>query len=90
MSTRRSPTWPLSEAPAANNRSVEPHWAALRPVLIGFLLIADVFTVVSLAIARPNGFAAPLVAFSIALAGLVGLEAWAIARRRDDDPPGRR
>jgi hypothetical protein len=46
--------------------------------------------VASLALVRPEGFAAPLVAFSIALAGLIGLEAWAIAHRRDDDQPGRR
>jgi hypothetical protein len=46
--------------------------------------------VASLALVRPDGFAAPLVAFSIALAGLIGLEAWAIAHRRDDDPPERR
>jgi hypothetical protein len=29
---------------------------------------------------------APLIAFSLVLAGLVGLEAWAIAHRRDDEP----
>jgi hypothetical protein len=46
--------------------------------------------VASLAIVRPDGFAAPLVAFSIVLVGLFGLEAWAIAHRRDDDPPARR
>jgi hypothetical protein len=29
---------------------------------------------------------APLIAFSLVLVGLVGLEAWAIAHRRDDEP----
>jgi len=58
-------------------------------VLVGFLLVADAFTVAALAIIRPHGFAPPLIAFSIALAGLIGLERWAIAHRRDDDPPRR-
>ena len=62
----------------------------MRPVLIGFLILANTATVASLAIVRPDGFIAPLVAFSIALAGLIGLEAWAIAHRRDDDRPERR
>jgi hypothetical protein len=71
-------------------RRVEPAWAALRPVLIAFLLAADTATVVSLALVRPDGFVAPLIAFSLALAGLIGLEAWAIAHRHDDDSPARR
>ena len=57
----------------------------MRPVLIAFLLLADVFTVASLALARPSGWVPPLVAFSIALVGLIGLEAWALAHRRDDE-----
>ena len=68
---------------------MQPTWAALRPVLVGFLLVADLFTVAALAIARPAGWPAPLIAFSIALVGLVGLEIWAIAHRRDDDRRGR-
>jgi hypothetical protein len=67
---------------------VQPTWAALRPVLVGFLLVADAFTVAALAIARPSGWVPPFVAFSIALAGLVGLEAWAISHRHDDDRRG--
>jgi hypothetical protein len=57
----------------------------LRPFLIAFLLLADVFAVASLAIVRPSGWVPPLVAFSIALVGLIGLEAWALAHRRDDE-----
>jgi hypothetical protein len=57
----------------------------LRPVLIAFLLLADVFTVASLALARPSGWVPPLIAFSIALVGLIGLEAWALAHRHDDE-----
>jgi hypothetical protein len=41
--------------------------------------------VAALAIARPSGWATPLIPFSLALAGLVGLEAWSIAHRHDDD-----
>jgi hypothetical protein len=59
----------------------------LRPVLIAFLLLADVFTVASLALARPTGWVPPLIAFSIVLIGLIGLEAWALAHRRDDQRP---
>jgi hypothetical protein len=64
---------------------VQPSWAGLRPVLIGFLLVANAFTVASLAILRPSGWVAPTLVFSITLAGLIGLEAWALAHRRDDD-----
>jgi hypothetical protein len=35
---------------------------------------------------RPGGWLPPLIAFSIALVGLIGLQAWAIAHRHDDDP----
>jgi hypothetical protein len=57
----------------------------LRPVLIGFLLVANVFVVLALALARPGGWLPPLIAFTIALLGLVGLEGWALAHRRDDE-----
>jgi hypothetical protein len=57
----------------------------LRPVLVAFLLVADGFTVAALAIARPDGWLPPLIAFSIALVGLIGLEIWAVAHRHDDD-----
>ena len=50
-------------------------------MLVGFLLAADCFTVAALAIVRPHGWVAPLVPFSIALVGLVGLEAWSLAHR---------
>jgi hypothetical protein len=59
----------------------------LRPVLIAFLLLADLFTVASLALARPTGWVPPLIAFSIALVGLIGLQAWALAHRHDDERP---
>jgi hypothetical protein len=56
----------------------------MRPVLVAFLLLVDAFAVVSLAIARPNGWPAPLIAFGSLLVGLVWFEAWAIRHRRDD------
>jgi len=85
----------MSGGPAASSparRDVEPSWAALRPVLIGFLIAADAFTVTALAIARPAEWLPPFIAFAIALIGLIGLEAWALAHRHDDDrhPPGSR
>jgi hypothetical protein len=88
MSTRRSPGSPKSGGQATKRpraSQVEPSWAALRPVLVAFLLAADAFTVAALAIVRPDGWVAPLVPFSLALVGLVGLEAWSLAHRRDDD-----
>jgi hypothetical protein len=57
-------------------------------VLIGFLLVANVFVVLALAIARPSGWLAPFIAFTIVLLGLIGLQAWAIAHRRDDERRG--
>jgi hypothetical protein len=57
-------------------------------VLIGFLLLADVFCVLALAIARPSGWLPPFVAFTIVLLRLIGLQAWAVAHRRDDERRG--
>jgi len=56
----------------------------MRPVLVGFLIVADGFTVASLAFARPEGWLAPFLAFGLVLVGLVGFEVWAIGHRRDD------
>jgi hypothetical protein len=59
-------------------------WSAIRPVLVAFLLVADVFAVGSLAIVRPEGWWAPFIAFGTVLVGLVWFQAWTI-RHRDDD-----
>ncbi len=56
----------------------------MRPVLVGFLVVADAFAVASLAIARPDGWLAPFLTFGFVLLGLVGFEAWAIRHRGDD------
>ncbi len=60
-------------------------WAAIRPVLSGFLLAADGFVVAALALSRPDGWVPPFVAFGSLLVGLVWFEAWAIRHRHDDD-----
>jgi hypothetical protein len=63
----------------------------MRPVLVGFLLVADAFAVGTLAVARPAGWLPPFVGFGIVLVGLVWFEAWSIGHRHDDDrPPGGR
>jgi hypothetical protein len=63
----------------------------MRPVLVGFLLVADAFVVAALGIARPEGWVPPFVAFGSVLVGFVVFEAWALRHRHDDDrlPPGR-
>jgi hypothetical protein len=56
----------------------------MRPVLVAFLLAADAFVVAVLAIARPDGWLAPFIAFGSLLLGLAWFEAWAIGHRHDD------
>jgi hypothetical protein len=60
-------------------------WSAIRPVLSGFLLAADAFVVAALAIARPDGWLPPFVAFGSLLLGLIGFQLWALRHRHDDD-----
>lgn len=57
----------------------------MRPVLVALLLAVDAFAVASLAIARPHGWPAPLIAFGSLLLGMIWLEAWALRHRHDDD-----
>jgi hypothetical protein len=57
----------------------------MRPVLVGFMLAADLFVVVVLVVARPRGWVPPLIAFGALLIGLVWFEYWAIRHRHDDD-----
>ena len=59
-------------------------WSAMRPVLVGFLLVADAFAVATLGIVRPDGWLAPFLAFGVVLVGLVWFEIWAIGHRHDD------
>jgi hypothetical protein len=55
----------------------------LRPVLLAMVLAADLFVVLALAIARPEGWLPPFVAFGIVLAGLLGTFSWALRHRGD-------
>jgi hypothetical protein len=57
----------------------------MRPVLTGFLLAADLFVVMVLAIVRPQGWGPPTIAFGSLLVGLVWFEYWAVRHRHDDD-----
>jgi hypothetical protein len=59
-------------------------WAAIRPVLVGFMIVADGFAVASLAIVRPEHWFAPFLGFGVVLVGMIGFEVWAIGHRRDD------
>jgi hypothetical protein len=56
----------------------------MRPVFVGFLLVADGFAVATLAIMRPEGWFPPFLAFGMVLVGLIWFEIWAIGHRRDD------
>jgi hypothetical protein len=57
----------------------------MRPVLAGFLLVADAFVVAALGFARPDGWVPPFVAFGSVLVGFVVFEVWALRHRHDDD-----
>lgn len=63
----------------------ETGWAAIRPVLVAFLLVVDAFAVVSLAIVRPEDWWAPFTGFGVVLVGLVWFQVWTIRHRHDDD-----
>jgi hypothetical protein len=60
-------------------------WAALRPVLVGCLLVVDAFAVVVLAIAQPRAWLAPFIAFGSLLVGLIWFQIWTIRHRHDDE-----
>jgi len=57
----------------------------MRPVLVAFLLVADAFAVLSLAIVHPKGWLPPFIGFGIVLVGLILFEIWSIGHRHDDD-----
>jgi hypothetical protein len=60
-------------------------WAAIRPVLVALLLLADAGVVVALGLSQKRGWLPPFIAFGAILVGLIWLEGWALAHRRDDD-----
>jgi hypothetical protein len=57
----------------------------MRPVLVALLLVVDAFAVASLAIAHPQGWLPPFIAFGSLLLGLIWFEGWALRHRHDDD-----
>jgi hypothetical protein len=57
----------------------------MRPVLVALLLVADAIAVATLAIARPQGWLPPFIAFGSVLVGLVWFQVWTIRHRHDDD-----
>jgi hypothetical protein len=61
-------------------------FAALRPVLVGLLLVVDAGVVLLLGIGRHKGWLPPFIGFGIVLLGLIWLMGWSIRRRHDDEP----
>jgi hypothetical protein len=60
-------------------------WAAIRPVLVGLLLLADAGVVAALGFSQKTGWLPPFIAFGAILVGLIWFEAWSLAHRHDDD-----
>lgn len=52
--------------------------------MVAFLLVADAFVVAALAIAHPEGWVAPFIAFGAVLVGLVWFQVWSLRHRHDD------
>ena len=69
----------------APQRNPQTGWAAIRPVMVAFMLVADAFVVIALGVARPDGWVAPFVAFGSVLVGLCWFFGWSLAHRHDDD-----
>jgi hypothetical protein len=62
----------------------ETGWAAIRPVLVAFMVVVDAFAVISLAVVRPDEWWAPFTAFGVVLVGMVWFLVWSIRHRHDD------
>jgi hypothetical protein len=60
-------------------------FAALRPVLVGILLVVDAGIVLLLGIGRHKGWLPPFIGFGIVLVGLIWMMGWSIRHRHDDD-----
>jgi hypothetical protein len=59
-------------------------FAALRPVLIGVLLVADAGIVLVLGIGRHKGWLPPFIGFGMVLLGLIWMMGWSLRHRHDD------
>ena len=60
-------------------------FAALRPVLVGILLVVDAGIVLLLGIGRHKGWLPPFIGFGIVLVGLIWMMGWSVRHRHDDD-----
>jgi hypothetical protein len=63
-------------------------FAALRPVLIGILLVVDAGIVLLLGIGRHKGWLPPFIGFGIVLVGLIWMMGWSVRHRHDDERGG--
>ncbi|HXF32872.1 MAG TPA: hypothetical protein VN522_15280 [Solirubrobacterales bacterium] len=61
-------------------------FAALRPVLVGILLVVDAGIVLLLGIGRHKGWLPPFIGFGMVLLGLIWFMGWSIHHRHDDEP----
>lgn len=61
-------------------------FAALRPVLVGTLLVFDAGIVLVLGIGQHKGWLPPFIGFGIVLVGLIWFMGWSVQHRHDDDP----
>lgn len=60
-------------------------FAALRPVMVGLLLVVDAGVVLLLGLGRHKGWLPPFIAFGMVLLGLIWMMGWSIRHRHDDD-----
>jgi hypothetical protein len=60
-------------------------WAAIRPVLVGMSLVADLGIVLVLGIGRHKGWLPPFIGFGMVLVGLIWFMGWSLQHRHDDD-----
>jgi hypothetical protein len=63
-------------------------FSALRPVMVGCLLVVDAGIVLVLGIGRHKGWLAPFIGFGMVLLGLIWFMAWSVRHRHDDDREG--
>jgi hypothetical protein len=60
-------------------------WAAIRPVLVGMSLVADLGIVLVLGIGRHKGWLPPFIGFGMVLVGLIWFMGWSVQHRHDDE-----
>jgi hypothetical protein len=71
---------------AQGPQGVQPlGFAALRPWLVGALLVVDAGVVIGLGLIRHKGWFPPFVGFGIVLVGLIWFMGWSVRHRHDDD-----